>query len=105
MSTLLPLSLTAIWIVTLIHVLGMAGGAFLAIGSVISIANMRVAWAGWLLIMALAVPVVFGLSIIGAWWVYLSHAAPYFSYVVAFPWVFIIAFVVAMVVSFRFITP
>jgi hypothetical protein len=83
----------------------MAGGAFLAIGSVISIANMRVAWAGWLLIMALAVPVVFGLSIIGAWWVYLRHAAPYFSYVVVFPWVFIIAFVVAMVVSFRFITP
>lgn len=104
MSTLLTLSLTAIWIVTLIHLLGIAGGVFLAIGSVISIANMRVAWAAWLLVMALGVPVMFGLSIIGAWWVYFSHAADYFTYVVAFPWVFLIAFVVAMVVSFRFVT-
>ncbi len=105
MSSLLPLSLTAVWIVTIIHLLGIAGGVFLAIGSVISIANMRVAWAGWLLLMAFAVPVMFGLSIIGAWWMYFVHAEPYFIYIVAWPWVFIIAFVGAMVASFHCINP
>ncbi|MEN9472925.1 MAG: hypothetical protein RLZZ495_1014 [Pseudomonadota bacterium] len=104
MSTLLPLSLTAVWIVTIIHLLGIAGGVFVAIGSVISIANMRVAWVAWLLVMALGVPVMFGLSIIGVWWIYFSEAAGYFTYAVAFPWVFLIAFVGAMVASFRFVT-
>ncbi|MEN9472671.1 MAG: hypothetical protein RLZZ495_760, partial [Pseudomonadota bacterium] len=38
------------------------------------------------------------------WWIYFSEAAGYFTYAVAFPWVFLIAFVGAMVASFRFVT-
>ena len=108
MSTLLSWfspSLTAVWTVTILHLLGIAGGAFLAMGSVISIANMRVSWVGALLLMAFGVPVMFGLSVIGAWWVYFADSPAYFIYIVALPWVFLVAFIAAMVISFRFVEP
>lgn len=101
----IALTLTTVWIVTLISVLGVAAGAFLAIGSVISIANMKVSWAGTLLLAALGVPLAFGIAGIGAWWMYFAEAGRFFTYLVFFPWVYLVAFIAAMVISFRFITP
>lgn len=38
--------MATLWINTLVSVIGVLLGAFLAMGSVMSIANMQVAWAG-----------------------------------------------------------
>lgn len=61
------MSSTILWVNTVVSLIGVGLGAFLAVGSVISIANMQVSWAGLLLIMACGVPITFVISGIGAW--------------------------------------
>lgn len=95
------MSLT-LWINTAVSVAGVVLGAVLAMGSIISIANMQVSWAGALLIAAMGVPVAFAISGIGAWWAYSQGATQLVTYLIALPWVYLAAFVVAMLVSFKF---
>jgi hypothetical protein len=51
-----------LWVNTAVSVAGVRLGAFFAMGSSISIANMQVSWAGALLIAARGVPVAFAIS-------------------------------------------
>ena len=53
------MSSMSLWINTVVSVLGVLVGAFLAMGSVISIANMQISWSGALLVSAMLVPVAF----------------------------------------------
>ena len=90
-----------LWINTLVSVIGVLLGAFLAMGSVMSIANMQVAWAGALLIAAFGVPLAFAISGIGAWWAYATGTTHLITYLIAFPWVYLAAFIAAMLLSFK----
>jgi hypothetical protein len=92
-----------LWINTVISLLGIPLGLFIASGSTISIANMQVPWAAGLLIAAFGIPVAFGLSGIGAWLAYLFGANPFIPYLVAMPWIYLALFVVAMLITFRFL--
>lgn len=92
-----------LWINTLVSVLGIPLGIFIASGSTISIANMQVSWAAGLLLMAWGVPVAFGISGVGAWLVHLFGMSQYITWLLALPWVYLLLFVVAMVVTFRFL--
>jgi hypothetical protein len=87
---------------SVVCVAGVLGGVLFASGSVISIANMAVPWAGLLLVAAVLVPVMFLVSGVGAWVAYAYGAAPLQSGLYALPWVYGLAFVVAMLVSFKF---
>lgn len=80
---------------------GVLGGALFASGSIISIANMTVPWAGVLLVAALLVPVMFLVSGIGAWVAHSYGAARLQTGLFALPWVYGLAFVAAMLVSFK----
>jgi hypothetical protein len=97
------MSSTILWINTVVSLIGVGLGSFLAIGSVISIANMQVSWAGVLLIMAVGVPIAFAISGIGAWWAYSVSAVQFVTYLMVFPWVYLGVFVGAMLVSFKLI--
>ena len=55
------MSSMSLWINTVVSVLGVLVGAFLAMGSVISIANMQISWSGALLVSAMLVPVAFAI--------------------------------------------
>lgn len=90
----------SLWINTVVSVLGIPLGIFVASGSTISIANMQVSWAAGLLLMAWGIPVMFGISGVGAWLVYLLGMPQLVGYLVALPWVYLALFVVAMVVTF-----
>lgn len=94
--------MATLWINTLVSVIGVLLGAFLAMGSVISIANMQVAWAGALLIAAFGVPLAFAMSGVGAWWAYAAGATQLITYLIAFPWVYLAVFIAAMLLSFKF---
>jgi hypothetical protein len=93
--------MATLWINTVVSVIGVILGGFLALGSVISIANMQVAWAGALLIAAFGVPLAFAISGIGTWWAYSAGATHLVTYLIAFPWVYLAVFVVAMLASFN----
>jgi hypothetical protein len=90
-----------LWVNTAVSVAGVVLGAFFAMGSIISIANMKVPWAGALLVAAMGVPVAFAISGIGAWWASAQGAAQLVTYLIALPWVYLVAFVLAMLVSFK----
>lgn len=93
--------MTLLWINTGIGVVGVLLGIFLASGSMISIANMRVPWAGALLVAAGLVPIMFAVSGVGAWLVYVFGYPNGIRYLVGLPWAYLVLFVVAMLISFR----
>jgi hypothetical protein len=95
------MSSTILWVNTVVSLIGVGLGAFLAVGSVISIANMQISWVGFLLIMAIGVPITFVISGIGAWWAYSASATKLVTYLIAFPWIYLTAFVVVMLVSLK----
>ncbi|MBJ6610180.1 MAG: hypothetical protein JG718_07460 [Candidatus Thiothrix moscowensis] len=92
-----------LWVNTVISLLGIVLGIFVASGSAISIANMQVSWAAWLMVAAFGIPVAFGLSGIGAWLVHWFGASHLVIYLVAFPWVYFVLFIAAMLVTFKFL--
>lgn len=92
-----------LWINTIVGVLGILLGVFIASGSVISIANMQVPWAPGLILMAFGVPVAFGISVIGAWAVHLLGAPQFVIYLVALPWVYLALFIAAMLLTFVYL--
>ena len=92
-----------LWINTLVCLLGIPFGVMFASGSVLSIANMQVPWAAALLLAAFGVPVCFGISGIGAWLAYWFGAPQLIGYLVALPWVYLLAFVLAMLATFKFL--
>ncbi len=90
-----------LWINTVVSVLGILLGVFIASGSTISIANMQVRWAVGLLLMAWGIPVIFGVSGVGAWVMYALAMHQLVLYWVALPWVYLALFVIAMLITFR----
>ncbi|HNP70773.1 MAG TPA: hypothetical protein PLO33_02370 [Kouleothrix sp.] len=86
---------------TIVCVLGALGGVVIASGSVISIADMNVAWAGWLLVGALLIPVMFVVSGVGAWLAHWFGPASLTIGLVALPWVYGLLFVAAMLMTFK----
>jgi hypothetical protein len=90
----------ALIINTIVCVLGVAGGLFLALASVISIANMTVPWTGALIVAAFLVPVTFLVSGVGSWIAHGRGADPLAMGLMAFPWVYGLLFVLAMWYSF-----
>lgn len=95
------MSSVGLWINTVVSLIGVGLGAFLAVGSVISIANMQVSWAGLLLIMAIGVPITFAISGIGAWWAHSANATELVTYLIALPWLYLTVFVAVMLVSLK----
>ena len=89
--------MTILWVNSAICLLGVLLGIFFASGSMISIANLKVAWSGILLIVAILVPVMFAVSGIGAWLVNPS----WINYLVGLPWAYLSLFILAMLVSFK----
>ena len=83
---------------SIVCLLGAVGGLLFAGASIVSIANMKVPWTGALIVAAFLVPVMFVVSGIGAW---LASSTPVMIGLVALPWVYGVAFVIAMVVSFK----
>ena len=90
-----------LWLNTFISIGGVFLGIFLASGSAISIANMRVSWAWVLLLAAFAVPVMFGISGIGAWLAYGFGVLTWINYLIALPWVYLALFIAAMLLTFK----
>lgn len=88
----------ALIINSVVCVIGAIAGALFAVASLISIANMKVPWAGALIVAALLVPVAFVISGIGAW---LAGSSQLAIGLIALPWVYGAVFVVAMLVSFK----
>lgn len=86
---------------SIVCVLGMVIGLLFAGASVISIANMTVPWRDWLLGAALLVPVMFVIGGIGAWQADLRDATQLTLGFVAFPWLYVVVFVLVMLVSFK----
>ncbi|HEU4323521.1 MAG TPA: hypothetical protein VFS21_10280 [Roseiflexaceae bacterium] len=82
-------------------VLGVIGAIWFAAASAISIANMTVPWRGALLVADLLVPVAFAVSGIGAWLAQSSGASGLAIGLIALPWVYGLAFVGAMLVTFK----
>jgi hypothetical protein len=92
-----------LWINTVVSLLGIPFGLFIASGSTISIANMQVPWAAGLMIAAFGIPVVFGLSGVGAWLAYLLGGPQFIPLMVALPWMYLVLFALAMLLTFRFL--
>nr|WP_044200385.1 hypothetical protein [Oscillochloris trichoides] len=88
---------------TIVCIIGALGGAFLSIGSIISIANMQVPWAVVLLWMTLLVPVMFVVSGIGGWVLFALRATQWLGWIIALPWGFAVLFVLAMLATFQFL--
>jgi hypothetical protein len=76
-------------------------GVLLAGASILSIANMKVAWVDLLVIAALLVPVMFVASGIGVWLAYAPASLPVVVGLVALPWLYSGAFIVLMLRSFE----
>jgi hypothetical protein len=76
-------------------------GVLFAGASIVSIANMKVAWVEVLLVAALLVPVMFVVSGIGVWLAYAQAPLPVVMGLVALPWLYGGAFVVLMLRSFE----
>lgn len=80
---------------------GIIMGLLFASGSIISIANMTVPWRDWLLGAALLLPMTFVIGAIGAWQADVRGATQLTIGFVAFPWLYIVVFVLLMLVSFE----
>jgi hypothetical protein len=87
---------------SIVCVVGAGVGVLFAGGSIVSIANMTVSWAGLLVVAALLVPVMFVVSGIGAWVAYGQGFGQIAIGLVALPWIYAVLFVLAMLVSFKF---
>jgi hypothetical protein len=86
---------------SIVCVVGVVMGLLFASGSIISIANMTVPWREWLLGAALLVPVAFVVGGIGAWQADVRGATQFTIGFVAFPWLYVVVFILLMVVSFK----
>jgi hypothetical protein len=91
----------ALVINSIVCVLGTIGGLLFAVASIISIANMKVAWTTALIVAALLIPVTFVVSGFGAWAAYARGSTQLTIGLIALPWVYGLAFVIAMLVSFK----
>ena len=91
----------AIIINSIVCVIGAILGLFFTAGSIISIANTKVPWAGSLLIAALLIPVTFVVSGVGAWLANGYGAGQVAVGLIALPWLYGLCFVVLMVVALR----
>jgi hypothetical protein len=91
----------AVIINSVVCVVGVLGGLFLAGASIISIANMTVPWREWLILAALLVPGTFLVSGIGAWVASAQGASQVAVGLIALPWVYGVIFVLLMLVSFK----
>jgi hypothetical protein len=87
---------------TILCLIGVALGLFLAIGSVISIANMRVFWAPYLLIASFLVPFFFIVGGMTPWILLAFGHETYTVYFMTFPWIFGALFVFSMLLTFFF---
>lgn len=92
-----------LWVNTVICILGILLGIFFASSSIMSIANMPVAWAGALLVAAILVPVMFLVSGLGTWGVYAFNHPEWINYLIGLPWVYLLLFVAAMLMTFKLI--
>lgn len=92
---------TTLVINSIVCLLGTAIGALFAGGSIVSIANMTVPWVHWLLVTAILVPVMFVVSGIGAWLAYTWGSTQLVIGLIALPWLYGVAFVILMLVSFK----
>ena len=81
--------------------LGTIGGAFFALASIISIANMKSRWAGVLLVAAFGVPITFLVSGVGVWLAENHGSARTTSTLIALPWFWTLLFVIGMVRALR----
>ena len=82
---------------SIVCAVGAIVGLLFAGASVISIANMPVPWTGQLIVAALLVPCTFVVSGAGVWLV----PASFVIGLVALPWLYGVAFVIAMLYSFK----
>ena len=86
---------------TIVCVVGTLAGVVVASGSVISIADMNVPWAIWLLMAAFLIPVMFVVSGIGVWIAYFVNHTQSIIGVIVLPWVYSVVFVILMLLSFK----
>jgi hypothetical protein len=86
---------------SIVCAVGAIVGLLFAGASIISIANMRVPWRGWLVVAALLVPIAFVVSGIGVWQADAWGAAQVAIGLVALPWLYAVVFVLLMLVSFK----
>ena len=86
---------------SIVCLIGAVAGVLFASGSIISIANMMVSWAGFLLVAAVLVPVLFVVSGIGAWLAYAWASFPVVISLVELPWLYLVVFVLLMLVSLK----
>lgn len=86
---------------SIVCVMGIIIGLLFAGGSIISIANMTVPWREWLLGAALLVPVAFLIGGIGAWQADIRGAHQLTISFIAFPWLYLVVFILFMLVSFE----
>ena len=91
----------ALIINTVVCVAGVVLGLVFAMGSIISIANINVPWASWLLIAALLVPVMFLVSGVGAWVANARGISQIVIGLIALPWLYVTTFVLCMLASFK----
>lgn len=85
---------------SLVCLAGTIVGALFAAASIISIANMKVAWRGLLLIAALLLPVMFLVSGVSVWLAYGHVSLPIVISLISLPWLYVGIFVILMLVSF-----
>lgn len=86
---------------SIVCVMGIVIGLLFAGGSIISIANMTVPWREWLLGAALLVPVAFLTGGVGAWQADIQGATQLTIGFVAFPWIYLVVFILLMLMSFE----
>ena len=86
---------------SVVCVVGTIVGVLFAGASIISIANMTVPWRGMLVVAALLVPIAFVISGVGAWLANGQGASQLAIGLIALPWLYAVAFVVLMLVSFK----
>jgi hypothetical protein len=91
----------ALIINSIVCVAGVVLGLMFAGGSIISIANMKVPWAGALLIAAVLVPMMFMVSGIGAWVANARGSSTVAISFMAVPWLYVGVFVLGMLASFK----
>ena len=95
------ISTRALVIHSIFCVLGVAGGLFFAMASIVSIANMQVPWVGALVVGAFLVPAMFLLSGVGVWIAYAFGWPNILGFLRALPWVYAVVFALGMTWSFK----
>lgn len=86
---------------SIVCVAGAILGVLFAGASLISIANMRVAWVGVLVVAAFLIPVMFIVSGVGMWLAYDRASSLVVIGLVALPWLYGAAFVLLMLRAFE----